>query len=50
VPLGELVAELGAFHPPQGYVRLGRHRLLLAVCEKMAAVAPIRELRVHPRE
>jgi predicted transcriptional regulator len=50
VPVSELRAELGAFHPPQGYVRLGRHRLLLAVCEKMAAVAPVRVLRVHPRE
>jgi predicted transcriptional regulator len=50
VPAGELRAELGAFHPPQGYVRLAQHRPLLAVCEKMAAVAPVRVLRVHPRE
>jgi hypothetical protein len=48
VPAGELRAELGAFHPPQGYVRLAQHRPLLAVCEKMAAVAPVRVLRVHP--
>lgn len=50
VPVSELRAELGAFHPPQGYLRLGLHQLLLAVCEKMAAVAPVRVLRVHPRE
>ena len=50
LPVSELRAELGAFHPPQGYVRLAQHRPLLAVCEKMAAVAPVRVLRVHPRE
>jgi predicted transcriptional regulator len=49
LPVAELRAELGAFHPPQGYVRLGRHRRLLAVCERMTADAPVRVLRVHPR-
>jgi predicted transcriptional regulator len=45
----ELRAELGAFQPPQGYMRLVQHRQLLAVCEKMAADAPVRALKVHPR-
>ncbi len=45
----ELRSELGSFHPPQGYVRLGQHRQLLAVCEKVAADTPTRQLRVHPR-
>lgn len=48
LPSGALRAELGAFHPPQGYVRLTRHRPLLTVCERMASGAPVRELRVHP--
>jgi len=46
----DLRAELGSFHPPQGYVRLAQHRQLLAVCEKAAAGTPARQLRVHPRE
>ena len=50
VPAAALRAELGAFHPPQGYVRLARHHSLLAVCERMASADPVRELRVHPRE
>jgi len=50
VPADELRAELGSFHPPQGYVRLAQHQSLLAVCDRMAAGAPVRELRVHPRE
>lgn len=50
LPAGELRAELGTFHPPQGYVRLVQHRSLLAVCERMASGDPVRELRVHPRE
>ena len=49
LPVAELRAELGDFHPPQGYVRLAQHRQLLAVCEKTAAAAPVRTLRVHPR-
>jgi len=49
VPVGELQAELGAFHPPQGYVRLAQHGPLLEVCEKMAADAPVRRMRVHPQ-
>jgi predicted transcriptional regulator len=49
VPLAMLQAELGAFQPPQGYVRLARRRELLAVCEKMAADSPVRTLRVHSR-
>jgi predicted transcriptional regulator len=50
LPFAELQAELGAFHPPQGYVRLVKHPQLLAACEKMAADAPVRPLRVHPQE
>jgi len=45
----ELCAELGRFHPPQGYVRLGRHPELLAVCEKAAADSPVRGMTVHHR-
>jgi predicted transcriptional regulator len=45
----DLRAELGSFHPPQGYVRLLEHPRLLAVCEKAAADAPVRQFRVHPR-
>jgi predicted transcriptional regulator len=45
----ELRAELGAFHPPQGYVRLGQHPELMAVCEKVAAEAPVRSITVHHR-
>jgi predicted transcriptional regulator len=44
-----LRAELGAFHPPQGYVRLGQHPELLAVCEKLAAEVPVRSVTVHHR-
>lgn len=43
----ELEAELGTFHPPQGYVRLGQHPELMAVCEKVAAKAPIRSITLH---
>lgn len=43
----ELRGELGAFHPPQGYVRLRQHPHLLTVCEKAAAGSPIREMPVH---
>lgn len=50
VPAAALKAELGGFHPPQGYVRLARDRSLLAVCERMAAGDPVRELRVGSRE
>lgn len=50
VPAAGLRAELGAFHPPQGYVRLARHRSLLAVCDRMASGDPVRELRVRLRE
>jgi predicted transcriptional regulator len=46
---GELGEELGSFHPPQGYVRLRRHPHLLAVCEKVAAETPVREMTVHHR-
>lgn len=45
----ELRGELGSFHPPQGYVRLRQHRRLLAVCEKVAAETPVRQLPVHHR-
>lgn len=46
VPLGELRRELGGFQPPQGFVRLVRHDRLLAVCERMAAVIPVRSMRL----
>lgn len=49
VPVAELRAELAAFHPPQGFVRLAQHWRLLAVCQRMAADVPVRTLRVHPR-
>jgi len=45
----DLQAELGGFHPPQGYVRLWQHPQLLAVCEKVAAGPPVRQLQVRPR-
>ncbi len=45
----DLRAELGAFHPPQGYVRLGQHPGLMAVCEKAAAESPVRSVTVHHR-
>jgi predicted transcriptional regulator len=45
----QLRGELGAFHPPQGYVRLNQHPRLLAVCEKVAAETPIRQMPVHHR-
>jgi predicted transcriptional regulator len=45
----ELRAELGAFHPPQGYVRLAQHAELMAVCEKVSAEAPVRSITVHHR-
>jgi hypothetical protein len=43
----QLRGELGAFHPPQGYVRLNQHRRLLTVCEKIAAETPVREMPVE---
>jgi predicted transcriptional regulator len=43
----ELRAQLGAFHPPQGYLRLVQHPKIMAVCEKMAAEAPVRSMMVH---
>jgi hypothetical protein len=48
VSQADLAAELGKFHPPQGYVRLTRHRPLRALCEKMIAASPVREMRVRP--
>ncbi|GAA3239920.1 hypothetical protein [Actinocorallia longicatena] len=45
----DLRQALGRFHPPQGYIRLNRHPELLAVCEKVAAAPPIREMVVHHR-
>ena len=45
----ELRAELGAFHPPQGYVRLAQHPELMAVCEKVTAGVPVRSITVHHR-
>lgn len=46
--VAKLRAELGGFHPPQGYVRLHRHPQLLAVCEQMATGTPVRTMRVRP--
>ncbi|ABW09866.1 conserved hypothetical protein [Parafrankia sp. EAN1pec] len=43
----ELRAELGGFHPPQGYVRLRQHPQLLTVCEKITTESPLREMSVH---
>jgi hypothetical protein len=42
----ELEDRLGAFHPPQGYVRLAASPDLLRVCQDMAAQAPLREMIV----
>lgn len=49
LPAADLRAELGNFHPPQGYVRLAQYPQLLAVCERATAGTPARQLRVHPR-
>ena len=49
VPAAQLRAELGAFFPPQGYVRLRQHPKLLAACERAAAGDPVREMVVHHR-
>ena len=49
LPAEDLRAELGVFHPPQGYVRLARHAELMAVCEKVAAETSIRSITVHHR-
>lgn len=45
----ELRAELGQFHPPQGYVRLKDHPDLLAVCEKVTVASPIRSITLDNR-
>jgi hypothetical protein len=42
-----LRAQLGRFHPPVGYVRLNQHPQMLAVCEKVEAATPVRQLSVH---
>jgi predicted transcriptional regulator len=42
----DLRAQLGQFHPPQGYIRLSQHPQMLAVCEKAASETPIRQLSV----
>jgi predicted transcriptional regulator len=47
--LADLRAELGAFHPPQGYLRLNNNPELLALVEKMATDVPIREKTMHHR-
>ena len=46
VPLVELRRELGGFQPPQGFIRMVRHDRLLAVCERMAAVMPVRSIQL----
>jgi hypothetical protein len=43
----DLRAQLGRFHPPVGYVRLNQHPQMLAVCEKVEAATPVRQLSVH---
>lgn len=46
-----LRAELGAWHPPQGYLRLRNpaNLDLLRICEKVTSGAPIREMSIqHP--
>lgn len=43
----ELRAELGEFHPPQGYVRLAQHPRLMEICEKLSAGVPVRKMTVH---
>jgi predicted transcriptional regulator len=45
----QLCDELGAFHPPQGYVRLSKHARLRAVCEKVVLDVPVRQMTVHHR-
>ncbi|MEV4481730.1 hypothetical protein [Micromonospora coxensis] len=45
--LEQLKAELGAFHPPQGYTKLRNHPELLSVCEKVTADPPTREMTVR---
>jgi len=42
----DLRAQLGQFHPPQGYIRLSQHPQMLAVCEKAATETPVRQLSV----
>ncbi|RCG17797.1 hypothetical protein DQ384_39570 [Sphaerisporangium album] len=47
----ELRAELGAWHPPQGYLRLRNpaNLDLLRICEKVTSGAPLREMSIqHP--
>ncbi|MET7949081.1 hypothetical protein [Micromonospora sp. NPDC005324] len=44
--LAEVRAELGRFHPPQGYVRLRQHPTLLRLCERIAAGEPVREMAI----
>lgn len=47
--LAELRDELGKFHPPQGYIRLGQHPELMRVCEKLLSGDPTRQKAVqHP--
>lgn len=45
--IDELRAELGRFHPPQGYIRLNQHPELLRVGEKLVAGDPARQMSVH---
>ncbi|SBT40571.1 hypothetical protein [Micromonospora auratinigra] len=47
IPLDQLKAELGSFHPPQGYTKLRNHPDLLSICEKVTARPPTREMTVH---
>ncbi|WP_433686504.1 hypothetical protein ACQP0I_20085 [Micromonospora carbonacea] len=49
VSIAELKAELGEFHPPQGYVKLRNHPELLGVCESVTAESPVREMTVRGR-
>ncbi|WP_244236329.1 hypothetical protein [Micromonospora inaquosa] len=47
--LEQLRAQLGAFHPPQGYAKLRNHSELLGICEKITAGSPSREMTVTDR-
>lgn len=47
MPLEQLKAELGAFAPPQGYIRLLNHPELLSVCEKVTSDSATREMTVR---
>lgn len=47
--LEQLRAQLGAFHPPQGYTKLRNHSALLSICTTITAGPPSREMTVPDR-